>query len=142
MIDPFPLHMRHVRCLDDDRGVKAFVLDRFRVAQLATAIPPRPAPSGDDSVVVALNVGNFAGFATYCPSTGKQLWLDVLWVEPDYRRRGIAMQLLHEVELTARRRHFRGVALGHETGNAAMIALMERTGWPVDHIVRRKELRP
>ena len=142
MIEALALHMRHVRHLDEDRGVAGMVLDRFRAAQRAGNIPRRPAPRDDDSVVVARDGETFAGFATYYPVNDKRLWLDVLWIEPNHRRRGVAVRLLHEVELAAQRRHLRGLLLGHDQNNAAMTALMQHAGWPVDHIVRSKEVRP
>lgn len=142
MIDSATLHMRRVRCLSEDRGVRGFVLDRFRAAQAEGHIPPRPLPRNDDAVVVALDGETFAGFATYHPTDDNRLWLDVLWVEPGHRRRGIATRLLDEVERAARLGKCRGVCLGHEPYNAAMAALMQRTGWEIDHIVCGIGLRP
>ena len=142
MIDSALLHMRHIRRLRDDRAVRTLVLDRFRAAQSDGVIPPRPAPEDDDPLVTALAGETIAGFAVYQLCTHKRVWLDVLWVEPAFRRRGVGTQLLHEVELATRRLRYRTVCLGHEQDNAAMVSLMERTGWQVDHIVRARELRP
>jgi GNAT superfamily N-acetyltransferase len=125
--------------LDQDRQVRSLVRDLFRQALAEGLFPQRPPPHDDSRAVLALaGNGRVAGLAVYYEVNDKRLWLDFLWVQPHWRRRGVGLQLMQAVEHAARHRKLEGVILGHAETNAPMIALAERAGWAVDHIVRGK----
>jgi len=132
-----PIDIVTLHRIDADPRARTFIHDRTRQAQLAGAIPDRAMPEDDSMATIAVTPSNhWAGFATWYETNTKQLWLDVLWVDPAWRRRGVAMRLLEAVRQASRQAKLRGVATGHFEGNAPMVALMQRAGWPVDHIVR------
>lgn len=132
-----PLSIEYLQELRDDAKARTFVHDRLGQAQAAGLIPQRKPPADDSGVAIAVAPSDhWAGFATFYETTDGRLWLDVLWVEPDWRRRGVGRQLLEAVRHAARSCDLAGVALGHAEHNAPMLALMRRAGWTVDHVVR------
>ena len=133
-----PLSIEYLLRLSDDPRARTFVHHGMRQAQLAGLIPIDRKPPGDDCGVAIAVVpsGHWPGFATFYETTEGRLWLDVLWVERAWRRRGVGRQLLEAVRQAARLAELAGVACGHAEHNATMIALMQRAGWAVDHIVR------
>lgn len=124
--------------LGDHPQARTFVHDRTHQAQLIGVIPAdRKPPADDSSIAIAVAPsGHWAGFATFYETSDGRLWLDVLWVEAAWRRRGVGRQLIEAVRTAARSAQLAGVALGHAELNAPMIALMQRAGWKVDHVVR------
>lgn len=132
-----PLSIVYLRQMRESPQLRTFVHDRLRQAQRADAIPDRQPPGDDCGVAIAVaGSGHWAGFATFYETTDGRLWLDVLWVEPAWRRRGAGRLLLEAVRQAARSSGLAGVACSHAEHNAPMVALMQRTGWAVDHIVR------
>jgi ribosomal protein S18 acetylase RimI-like enzyme len=73
--------------------------------------------------------------AAFCPTGDStetersSLELVSMWVAPQYRRRGIAAQLVNEVLELARREHAESVTLWVAEGNGAAGALYERLGF-------------
>jgi GNAT superfamily N-acetyltransferase len=113
----------------------------LRMIQAGT-VPTRPMPTDDSGIAwIKTAAGDLAGFATYYETTANSLWLDLLWIEDAWRRRGMATALLNMVTAMAIAKRLDSVELGHVTYNAPMVALMKKHGWAVDHIVRAKRLR-
>lgn len=133
-----PLSIEYLVQLKDSPTARTFVHDRTRQAQRAGVLPAdRSVPADDSGVAVAVAPsGHWAGFATFYETTDGRLWLDVLWVEDAWRRRGVGLQLLEAVRTAARNGGLKGVACGHLEGNGRMVGLMQRAGWAVDHVVR------
>ncbi len=104
-------------------------------------IPPRPLPEDDSRIAyIVTEIGVPAGFATFYETTAESLWLDILWIEPGLRRQGLADALLAMFTGYALAEGIDTLQLGHVTDNEPMIALMEKHGWAVDHIVRAKRI--
>lgn len=138
-----PLSIVYLQQLRESPQLRTFVHDRLRQARLADAIADRQPPGDDCGVAIAVaRSGHWAGFATFYETTDGRLWLDVLWVEPAWRRRGAGRLLLEAVRQAARSAGLAGVACGHAEHNAPMVALMQRAGWAVDHIVRSIGVTP
>jgi GNAT superfamily N-acetyltransferase len=136
------LNKIEMRRLDESRVYHSFVLDRFEQMKALKLIPARPRPDDESQVILLLNdVGTPVAFAIHYRVNGKRLWLDILWVEPAWRRLGAGLRLLEHLEQICRRENQRAVMLGHSQDNEPMAALAAKAGWPVDHIVRSKEMR-
>ena len=78
----------------------------------------------------------FVGYtsAVYIPKIGIAgnngfYFVDDLWVNPSYRRMGIAEKLLQKVEDTAKEKGYYGLRLYVNTENDAGIALYEKCGY-------------
>jgi GNAT superfamily N-acetyltransferase len=125
-----------------DAQALTFIRDRTRQAQLDGNVDADRPPPGDDSqaAIAVAESGHWAGFATFYEVNDNRLWLDVLWVEKAWRRAGIAQRLLEAVRQAARERKLRSVLLGRFAGNTPMAALLERAGWPVDHVVHSRKV--
>jgi len=132
-----PLSIEYLQELRDDAKARTYIHDRTQQAMLEGQLRERKPPDDDSGVAIAVAPsGHWAGFATFYETTDGRLWLDLLWVEPAWRRRGVGRQLLEAVRQAARARNLAGVAQGHAEHNAPMLALMRREGWAVDHVVR------
>ena len=80
--------------------------------------------------------GRFVGWIAlmYMPKLGKwqgrgHVYVDELWVEPGFRRRGIARALMRKADELAAAREAMGVRLYVNTDNPAAQALYERCGY-------------
>ena len=78
----------------------------------------------------------FVGYicAIYIPKIGKQenngyLFVDDLWVNPSYRKMGIAEKLMQKVESLAKEQGYYGLRLYVDTANDAGISLYEKCGY-------------
>lgn len=134
--------LHEVDRLDYSPAYRKFVHACLRRAQEAQDIPRRAPPDGDSQAVFALTgpENRIGGFATFYEVNERRLWLDILWVEPEYRRLGVGSWLLRRVAETAKAQRLKAVALGHVENNTAMVALMKHDEWPIAHIVRQKEI--
>ena len=78
----------------------------------------------------------FVGYicAVYIPKIGKQenngfMFVDDLWVNPDYRKMGIAKQLMQKIEDVATEKGYYGLRLYVATDNNAGISLYKKCGY-------------
>jgi GNAT superfamily N-acetyltransferase len=120
----------HKRLADDDKLLK-WVRSRFRLGIEAGAWPEyRSAPDGREPVVVIDNDTRSlpAGFATYLLPYPRRafVWIDLIWVEPTFRRQGIASALLRAIGDKHGPCHLQ---FGTLADNAPMNALAQRLGW-------------
>lgn len=100
-------------------------------SQAEAAIPAnRKDLTGDETAIVA-RFATQDGFINlgvsvfYEPEPGL-VWLDLLFVEPGYRRRNIGWHLLEATRLFAVEQRFQEIAFGTLASNAAMRGLMSK----------------
>ncbi len=100
-------------------------------AQAEGAVPAnRKALTGDETAILS-RFATQDGFINlgisvfYEPEPGL-IWLDLLFVEPEYRRRNIGWHLLEETRLFAVQQRFQEISLGTLASNAPMRALMNK----------------
>ena len=86
----------------------------------------------------AMQIGDkFVGYicAAYIPKIGLPdnrngyMYVDDLWVNPNYRRMGIAEKLMKRIADTAKESGYYGLRLYVNTNNGAGIALYEKCGY-------------
>ena len=124
-----------------DPELQAHVVDRHHQALREGRYPDRPAPDGDSQIIYCRDpAGEVVAFTTYYETDGGSLWLDVLWIEEAWRRKGVATVLLNIVMADAIAGGLKSVMLGHLPDNEAMAVLMTKAGWPVDHVVRIRKV--
>ena len=80
---------------------------------------------------VAVVDGRIVGFAASTVA-GDVIELDDLFVDPDWMRRGVGLQLVRDVVAIARQRRIRRVEV---TANAHALGFYEKTGFVFDHFV-------
>jgi len=110
-------------------GLLYHVLARYRAAQEAGELPgdaDRKPPAADHAIVWCVDAHDIVGFATFYDVDLERLWLDVLWVDPRHRRRGIAKALLTAVRERSSASY--RIMLGTDVDNAAMRRLAESFG--------------
>jgi ribosomal protein S18 acetylase RimI-like enzyme len=103
-------------------------------------------PQRVETPLLAFWDGPAVGFAALrlIPSlfcAAPQAELTELYVEPDYRRRGIARTLLREAVALAQRGGAEEIWLLTNPANLAAQALYRAEGWSVDSLALRKSLR-
>ena len=85
----------------------------------------------------AMQIDNkFVGYicVVYIPKIGKRenngfLFVDDLWVNPDYRKIGIAKKLMQKVEYLAKEKDYYGLRLYVAADNDAGISLYKKCGY-------------
>ena len=85
----------------------------------------------------AMEIENkFVGYicAVYIPKIGKQenngfMFVDDLWVNPDFRKIGVAEKLLHKIENVAIEKDYYGLRLYVAIDNSAGISLYKKCGY-------------
>lgn len=118
----------------------------------------QPAPEGCDLnidvealAIVEQRHGIVEAFATFYeigdesddgPNGGHAdgIWVHLLWVEPERRRRGHAAALLEQIGMIAAERGLAELQLGRMEGNDAMRGLVDRLGWTVHHVVHARKV--
>lgn len=100
-------------------------------AQAEGAVPAnRKALTGDETAIVA----RFAtqdgfikqGISVFYEAEPGLIWIDLLYVEPEYRRRNIGWHLIEETRSFAVQQRFQEISLGTLASNAPMRALMAK----------------
>lgn len=114
----------------------------FKAAQAEGAITNlRATPTGDEACVYIGAPANPGGFATFYDVDHGRVWLDVLYVHPDFRRLGIATGLLALLETSCAAAGWRHILFGTSADNAPMRALIEKKrGLAVDSVEYRIDL--
>lgn len=69
------------------------------------------------------------GFASMLPRGDGEGWVNKLFVDSEYRRRGVASLLMGELEREARERNWRRLGLNTRTVFRDAIAFYESRGW-------------
>lgn len=103
----------------------------FQTAQAEGAIPAnRSSLSGDETVLIArratqdryLNLG----ISVFYEPEPELLWLDLLYVEPEFRRQNIGFSLVEATRNFAVEQRYGRLSLGTMPGNHPMLSLMRR----------------
>jgi ribosomal protein S18 acetylase RimI-like enzyme len=81
---------------------------------------------GDDPTSISLRLE-----ASLFPADGRFCEMFQLWVDPSFRRRGLASRLKLAIEDEARRQGVRFICTGTETSNAGVIRLNEQMGYRI-----------
>jgi len=134
------LEFKHIDRLGSDPRVFAYVLIAFAEQRDYGNFPAdRRVPNGDEQVWVVYDDQMPVAFAThYQPSTDPMMWLDLLFVDPDYRRQGIGGELLALVGSQARQDNCTRVEWGTGVGNERMQGLTTKAdGQMVGHYYRK-----
>lgn len=117
--------------LADDPALFAYAKDAFARGRTEGSLLERPEPAGGEFCAYVVIDGAHAGFVTaYQPHDDKLFWLDLLWVEPQWRGTGIGSLLLGAVISQAKAKGMVRVQLG--------------TGWdnrPMQRLARRRKGR-
>jgi ribosomal protein S18 acetylase RimI-like enzyme len=71
-----------------------------------------------------------------------QLWIDWIWVEPEFRRRGYATQVFGRLEEEARARGAGRVGLHVVSENEGALALYDKLGYAVTDLLMAKVVAP
>lgn len=115
VIGPFPLAMRPT--------IFAAVISALRVGQMAGDFPTgRTDPTGDELVIWIGQPDAVIGFATFYEAKPGTMWLDLIWVAPEHRRKGLSKALLMRVLDISRRGKISSIQFGTMLDNAAMQA--------------------
>lgn len=127
------LTCNYIGQLSDDALLFEAVQEYFAEGVKAGQFPSyREAPTGDESV---LFVGSHAAplaFATFFPVHTSGLWLDLFYVRPPHRRKGIGRHLLTGVKSWAHEHDFDRVLFGTLSTNSAMLGLARATGFGLE----------
>jgi GNAT superfamily N-acetyltransferase len=70
----------------------------------------------------------YAGIAGFCSPEPGVIWLDLLYVAPEFRRRGMGKQLIEAVRHRAKSNGFLRYGLGTLPSNYPMLSLVARCG--------------
>lgn len=119
---------------------RTFVDEGFAAGLAEGAFPPtREPPYDTSSIVLAVMGDEYVGFASfYIPDHYPIVWLDVLYVDPAFRRRSIATFLASGVMAFAQRENL-PFECGTLMTNAAMQGLAASLGLEGSSILYRKE---
>ncbi|MCW5720754.1 MAG: GNAT family N-acetyltransferase [Devosia sp.] len=99
----------------------------------------RLGPNEEEMVYLAVDDFGPIGFATFYHTEGpERVWLDLLWVDPEHRRKSAGTRLLAAV-IAYGERHGLSVEFGTSADNVAMQALVESFGLRPYAINYRKE---
>lgn len=129
-IDDDPIDIIGPLPLKADAFLKATIFKRLEEAQAAGEMPPRHMLPHDESALLFIGPGDDPhGFVSFFETYPKIAWLDVLYVRPEFRRRGYGGLLLRAFEQLLRAESFRLGELGTELHNAGMHRLSQRLGW-------------
>ena len=89
----------------------------------------RELPDETHQVIWAVVDGEVVGFATFKPTDENATWLELVYVQPDFRRQGIG-RALFKAFIAASRAEGVGIVLtGTRAGNVAMADFVRRQGW-------------
>lgn len=93
---------------------------------------------GDESAIFAFCDSGITGVAVVYAPDEKCLWLDILYVQPEHRRQGIATALIEEAYAVARISGLASLEFGTLVSNGPMQALATRAGFgqPVVYMER------
>jgi GNAT superfamily N-acetyltransferase len=114
-------------------GVFAHILSSIDAGIADGAFPavratPACRPTGGETALVIFDGPKPCAFALFYQPEGFELfWVDFVWVDPEYRRRGLATELLKGVLTLAKQRGL-PVELGTLVNNEAMRALAAKLG--------------
>lgn len=117
-----------------------FVRAGFEAGKAAGDFPSyREGPTSEEMAVLAVDDFGPLGFATfYHTDSAERVWLDLLWVAPEHRRKSAGTRLLAAV-MAYGERHGLAVEFGTVAGNEAMQKLAESFGLQPYSIGYRKE---
>ncbi len=118
------------------------ILDSLAAAQAAGDMPARHAPPPRESSIVFW-IGTKRGLTAYAsvfePFDGV-IWLDVLWVAPAYRGRGLGKAMVATVAAIARDNGMKKMEFGTQPENAGMRGLGALLGFSDKAVVMGRQL--
>lgn len=130
------------RVLRDVPETRRAVLNLFKTAQRRGYITADRNRPEDDSFVAWIGPPKAPiAFAIFYETTRSRVWLDVLYVEPEHRRRGCGKRLLCEVTNLCARRGARRLLFGTTFENDAMRGLGLDCGFREESINVGKDLQ-
>lgn len=115
--------------LADDPALFAYAKDAFARGRAEGSLLELPEPAGGEFCAYMVIDGAFAGFVTaYHPDADQfgLFWLDLIWVEPQWRGTGIGNILLGAVLSQAKAKGMARVQLGTGWDNRSMQRLCRR----------------
>jgi GNAT superfamily N-acetyltransferase len=117
-----------------------FIHNGFSAGKLAGDFPDyRQGPDNEEMAAIAYNNDGPAGFATfYHAGSPERVWLDLLWVKPDCRRKSIGTHLLAAV-LAYGERYGLAIEFGTLSSNLVMQKLALSFGLKPFTVGYRKE---
>lgn len=132
------IEYRRVPYLGDDPAAFEYAQAAFRAMVQERVVPPRSGPSGSEAAILASYKGHAVALATYYPGAGAPghswLWLDLLYVEPEARNKGVARELVTRLRLDAGLLGATHVRFGVKLDNDAMLGLASRLGFASDSL--------
>lgn len=141
-LDPVDVHGPVSFWAKDEEPLRSWVLATVSKAQGMGDLPPRD--SGIPAGSVVIWIGAHAApdaFATFCVLEGQTtVWLDILYVEPGFRGKGLGLLLLQIVEQASRLNGYKSMQLGTGPLNLAMQRLALKAGWGKRMLVMERKL--
>jgi N-acetylglutamate synthase len=98
--------------------------------------------AGDVQSVIGVKQGGALMAVVLTTHDGRKGWINRLAVRPEFRRKGIARQLIAEAERTLRAQGMQIIAALIEGGNEASLTLFEQAGYsdyPDIHYLTKRE---
>ncbi len=113
----------------------------FNEGVSAGAFPEdRAEPSGEESVAWISGSSKVVAFATFYETDHGKMWIDVLWVDPGFRREGKAATLIAAIEAHASALGYGKIAMGVKADNGTMIHTAIAASFNAAGIVMEKGL--
>lgn len=123
------IDLRVVSLEDEEPIMTDMARQMLLAAKVSGAIPEDRADIvGTEFAVFAMDGPSYVGMATFYEPEPCLYWLDVLYVLPAYRRRGIGRQMVEAVVAEAREAGAATVQCGTMASNSAMHALAAQVG--------------
>jgi predicted GNAT family acetyltransferase len=118
------------------------VLRQFHgaVEEGAFAVMDRKPPTGNEWAVWAGDIASPIGFATYVEAGAGNTWLDLVYVEPAHRRKGVGGALVAAVAQSAQCIGCSALVLGIAVGNLSMRKVVNSVGFAQVGTVHRLSL--
>lgn len=131
MLDTDTMRIDALESLSDNASVLSFIRQALEDGQAAGDFPKenRPGPTGYEHASVIWERDTLIAFATFYYPHRSTAWLDLLWVHPSFRKRGLGQTLINHVLTTARRDGVAHLSFGTLASNTPMRHLAERTGF-------------
>lgn len=132
------LKFEYLEQLADDEGIEAYVNRCFTTGMSLGFYPEgRARPTGGEHVIVVRDGEELIGFATFYPidHAGSVMWLDLVWVEPKWRRAGVGRALCVAVRERTLESKLGAVSFGTGIDNEAMAGVGRKLGFEPRSVV-------
>ncbi len=129
--------------LDSDADLHRRILSIYKTAQKAGEfVLFRTDPTGKELLIwmAQTPVSKPVAFATFYEAKPKSVWLDLIWVAPEHRRKGLAKAMLLNVNAISKRMGMHQIEFGTILDNAAMRSAGRLVGFSDSVIVMGRQL--